>query len=57
MLNEITDGDTGEVKPLKIVEAGAWLGIFLLVAWEIYINSPFFERAAPLIPVVYELYL
>ena len=39
---------------LQLLEKGAWTGIGLLVAWEVYINSPFFERAAPLIPVVYD---
>lgn len=38
----------------KLLENGAWVGIGLLVLWEIYINSPFFDRAAPLIPVVYD---
>ncbi len=33
----------------------AWLGIILLIVWEAYINSPLFERAAPLAPVVFEL--
>lgn len=39
---------------LKLLENGAWVGIGLLVLWELYINSPFFERAMPLIPVVYD---
>jgi hypothetical protein len=39
---------------VKVTENGAWIGIGLLVVWEIYINSPFFDRAAPLIPVVYD---
>lgn len=39
---------------LKVLENGAWVGIGLLVIWEVYINSPFFDRAAPLIPVVYD---
>lgn len=43
-----------ESSELKLVENATWLGIFLLVAWEIYINSPFFERAAPLAPIVYQ---
>ena len=43
-----------DVNVLKLLENGAWVGIGLLVAWEIYINSPFFERAAPLIPPVFE---
>ena len=38
----------------KLLENGAWVGIGLLVLWEFYINSPFFDRAAPLIPVVYD---
>ena len=33
----------------------AWIGIVLLIVWEAYINSPFFERAAPMAPVVFEL--
>lgn len=45
--------EKGEVSAVKILEAGTWAGIGLLVAWEVYINSPFFERAAPVIPVVY----
>lgn len=39
---------------LKLLENGAWVGIGLLVLWELYINSPFFDRAMPLIPVVYD---
>lgn len=49
----ITD-EKGEISALKVLEAGAWGGIFLLVAWEVYLNSPFFDRAAPLAPVVFE---
>jgi hypothetical protein len=49
---EVTN-DNGEVTPQKLLEAGTWLGIFLLVAWEFYINSPLFDRAAPMAPVVY----
>jgi hypothetical protein len=45
--------EKGKVSGVKILEAGTWAGIGLLVAWELYINSPFFERAAPVIPVVY----
>lgn len=47
--------EKGNVSGVKILENGTWLGIGLLVAWEIYINSPFFERAQPMIPVVYDL--
>ncbi|KAL9179363.1 hypothetical protein ACHAXT_008653 [Thalassiosira profunda] len=43
-----------DVNVLKLLENGAWVGIGLLVLWEFYINSPFFDRAAPLIPVVYD---
>lgn len=39
----------------QILEAGAWGGIFLLIAWEVYLNSPLFDRAAPMAPVVYDL--
>jgi len=42
------------VNILKLLENGAWVGIGLLVLWEFYINSPFFDRALPLIPVVYD---
>lgn len=44
----------GEIQFNKVLEAGAWLGIFLLIGWEVYINSPFFERAAPMAPIVYD---
>ena len=47
--------EKGEVSPIKILESGTWVGIGILVLWEVYINSPFFERAAPMAPVVYEL--
>jgi hypothetical protein len=46
--------DEGKVRPVKILEAGAWAGIILLFAWEVYLNSPFFDRAAPMAPVVFE---
>ena len=42
------------VNILKLLENGAWVGIGLLVLWEFYINSPLFDRALPLIPVVYD---
>lgn len=44
----------GKLNYLKLVEQGTWAGIFLLVAWEVYINTPIFNRAAPLSPVVFE---
>jgi hypothetical protein len=44
----------GEIQFNKVLEAGAWLGIFLLIGWEVYINSPLFERAAPMAPIVYD---
>lgn len=46
-----------ESSSLKLVENATWLGIFLLIAWEVYINSPFFERAAPLSPIVYDFFM
>lgn len=49
--------EEGKVEPIKLLEAGTWLGIFLLVAWELYLNSPFFERAAPMAPVVYTFFM
>lgn len=49
--------EEGNVSAIKVLEAGAWLGIFLLIGWEIYLNSPFFERSAPMAPVVFELYM
>lgn len=47
--------EKGNFSAIKLTEQGAWVGIFALVAWEVYINSPLFERAAPLAPVVFEL--
>lgn len=46
-----------ENSALKLVENFTWLSIFALVAWEIYINSPLFQRAAPLSPIVYEFFI
>lgn len=48
----ITD-EKGEVSAVKILESGAWLGIFALVGWEFYINSPLFERAAAPAPFLF----
>ncbi|KAL7573906.1 hypothetical protein ACA910_001919 [Epithemia clementina (nom. ined.)] len=49
----LVDEEKGQVTALKIIEAGTWFAIAVLISWEIYINSPFFERAAPLAPIVY----
>tara|TARA_B110000305_G_C18951468_1_gene408552 strand:- start:132 stop:413 length:282 start_codon:yes stop_codon:yes gene_type:complete len=38
----------------KVLENITWVSIGVLVFWEIYINSPFFERLAPLAPVVFD---
>lgn len=45
--------EKGEISPVKILENATWACIWALVAWEIYLNSPFFDRAAPMAPVVY----
>jgi len=47
--------EKGEVSGVKILEQGAWLGIYSLVGWEVYINSPLFDRAGPMAPIVYEI--
>jgi len=47
--------EKGEVSAVKVLEQGAWLGIYSLIGWEIYINSPFFDRAGPMAPIVYEI--
>ncbi|KAL3779689.1 hypothetical protein ACHAW5_002382 [Stephanodiscus triporus] len=51
---EVQKSPFADLNILKLLENGAWAGIGLLVLWEFYINSPLFERAAPLIPVVYD---
>lgn len=38
----------------QLLEQGAWLGIYSLVGWEVYINTPLFDRAGPMAPIVYE---
>jgi len=43
----------GDLDPIKIIEQAAWAGIYTLVIWEIYINSPLFSRALPMAPVVF----
>ena len=45
--------EKGDISPIKILESGTWACIFLLVGWEIYINSPLFDRAGPMAPIVY----
>jgi hypothetical protein len=52
-LDAIRD-EKGKISPIKILEKGAWLGIYLLIGWEIFLNSPAFERLAPVIPVIFE---
>lgn len=47
--------EKGEFSAVKVLEQGTWACIFILIGWEVYINSPFFERAAPLAPVVFEI--
>jgi len=49
----LVDPEKGKVTYLKVVESGTWLAIFVLVGWELYINSPFFDRAGPIAPVVF----
>jgi hypothetical protein len=49
--------EKGEPSAIKLLEQATWAGIYSLVAWEVYINSPFFHRSAPLIPVVYDFLL
>jgi hypothetical protein len=49
--------ESGKIEPLKLLEAATWTCIIALVLWEIYINSPFFTRAAPIIPIVYDLWI
>lgn len=44
---------SGEVSTIKLLEQGTWFCIYVLIAWELYINSPLFERSSPIIPVVY----
>jgi len=43
----------GPVPFNKVIENITWFGIGLLAVWEIYINSPFFERVEPMIPTVF----
>lgn len=45
--------EKGNISGVKILETGTWACIISLIVWEIYINSPLFERAAPMTPIVY----
>jgi hypothetical protein len=47
--------EKGKITGVKLLEFGTWAGIYSLVAWELYLNSPLFDRVNPLIPVVYNL--
>jgi hypothetical protein len=38
---------------IKLLEEGTWACIYVLVGWEIFINSPLFERQGALAPVVF----
>lgn len=47
--------ENGEKKSaVKLLEEGTWACIYILIGWEIYINTPLFNRAAPLAPVVFQ---
>jgi hypothetical protein len=46
--------EKGKISPIKILETGAWAGIYSLIGWELFLNSPLFERLAPVIPVIFE---
>ena len=44
------------LKPKSTIDAvtkRTWAALYALIAWEVYINSPFFELAAPLSLIVY----
>lgn len=56
-LKDAIQDESGKVTPVKLLEFGTWTGIYSLVAWEVYLNSPLFHRAAPMVPVVYDLLL
>lgn len=45
--------NVSDKNPVKYLEYGGWIGIFLLVLWEIYLSSPLFTRAESIIPVVF----
>lgn len=47
------DEEKEEKSPLKLLEEGTWACIYILVAWEIFINSPLFDRQGPMAPVVF----
>jgi hypothetical protein len=49
--------EKGNVEPIKVLETATWACIMILIAWEVYINSPFFSRAAPIIPIVYDIWI
>jgi hypothetical protein len=48
------DEEKEKKSALKLLEEGTWACIYILVAWEIYINTPLFQRAAPMAPVVFQ---
>jgi hypothetical protein len=49
--------ERGNVEGTKVLETATWACIIALILWELYINSPLFSRAAPIIPVVYEIWM
>jgi hypothetical protein len=52
MLPGIRD-ESGNISATKFLESATWACIGALVVWEIFLNSPFFERAAQMVPVIY----
>ena len=48
------DKDGNPKTPIKLLEEGTWACIWALIAWEVYINSPFFERQGSMPPIVFQ---
>jgi hypothetical protein len=48
------DKDGNPKTPIKLLEEGTWACIWILIAWEVYINSPLFERQGSMPPIVFQ---
>lgn len=48
------DKDGNPKTPIKLLEEGTWACIWILIAWEVFINSPFFERQGSMPPIVFQ---
>lgn len=49
----LKDKDGNPKTAVKLLEEGTWACIWMLIAWEVFINSPLFQRQGSMPPIVF----